>query len=1267
MTRKFTFLMTAMALILAIMGPRNVAWGQTTQTWNYEVVETSPTLFTNSPVTVNGATWSIVMGEVVGSPTTNGVPTKYSSIFGWKWGDSSSKYYKSYTLSTDYFTDKNVKSVTVNFLNNGKKTGTMTVTQGSTTIGTASKEFATTWTDLTANTTTGSGGTLSINYAVAQASYIHSITVVYEESDTPSAELVSLAISGTPTKTRYEAGESFDPAGLVVTGTYDDESHETITNGIEWLIDPETFTSTGTNVSVDVIASVGNIISEVFTVTGLTVTEHVQTYANTYTSNVELTTTGGTSASTAKVIWKNAEYDAIKCGTGSVAGKCIVTIPANTQTLHFHAAGWNGETVKLNGTFDLVADAGVSGNSPFTLQNDPETSDYFTLNPQGATSITFTATSGKRFVIFGVNAETQAAAVATPTFDPESGSYSINQTVEISCETPDVTIYYTMDGTNPTTSSSEYTEAITLTEPGTTTIKAIAVKNSESSYVGSATYIISRDQYTPEQLLAEITPTTEGIEKTVVFSNNRITGIFTTQQGYRNGIYLDIEDNEDFYVYCQNVPETWEVGGKVSGTVTGVWKKYNSTKEFCPTDYEDFQYTAPTKYNITFTTNGIAEATTILINQDDAIGTLPEPTAANIPNGYTFRGWNAGDVALTDVEPTYVTAETVPEGNMTLHAVFAIAETVEEVGQKTFVLTEADFNGTSYDANNGSHTKDGITYTSYQVMKQSDLMQWQKSAGYIYNETAMKVTSISITKTDGTFTVYEGSEEHPTETITNNESGGYTFKNESDRYFSICVGSATGKVSNITVTYEGVTSSPTYSNYCTSVTALSGNVANQTYEGAYYIKATETGEPAQINGTVTINGALGNADPTLLVIEDGAQLIHHNGNVAATFHKNITGYTANESREGYYFIAAPIANASTEGIVTTENYEFYSYDEPSHFWYNLKNEEHLTNALTLGQGYLYANKATRVISFSGTINNDQDLTVEVSASADKLTGFNLVGNPFAHNLDISNMGLHGKDGVIHSITSIYQISGDKVVATQNTAIAPCEGFFIQAPVAGTLYFAAEGNNGDTPSSVRDLKVEVKETTRSAQLLDRAYVNFSESRPMNKFYMNENSTSLYIPQNGEEFAVVMADKTTGELPVNFHAEKNGTYTITVNTENLDAEYLHLIDNMTGMDVDLLTTDSYTFEAKDTDYTSRFKLVFDVKNEASAGSDSNFAYMSDGNLVISDIEGQATLQIVDMMGRVLSTETVSGNYCKALNLKAGVYVLNLNGMTQKIVVE
>jgi hypothetical protein len=83
-----------------------------------------------------------------------------------------------------------------------------------------------------------------------------------------------------------------------------------------------------------------------------------------------------------------------------------------------------------------------------------------------------------------------AAAAATPTFSPASGTYSTGQSVTIADTTSGATIYYTTDGkTTPTTSSTKYTGAITVSS--TETIEAIAVASGYSnSAVASATYTI---------------------------------------------------------------------------------------------------------------------------------------------------------------------------------------------------------------------------------------------------------------------------------------------------------------------------------------------------------------------------------------------------------------------------------------------------------------------------------------------------------------------------------------------------------------------------------------------------------------------------------------------------------------------------------------------------------------------------------------------------------------------------------------------------------
>lgn len=62
--------------------------------------------------------------------------------------------------------------------------------------------------------------------------------------------LKSIAISGEATKTTYFEGEAFDPTGLVVTATYEDESTEVVTSRVKWTFNPETLILGTTEVNV---------------------------------------------------------------------------------------------------------------------------------------------------------------------------------------------------------------------------------------------------------------------------------------------------------------------------------------------------------------------------------------------------------------------------------------------------------------------------------------------------------------------------------------------------------------------------------------------------------------------------------------------------------------------------------------------------------------------------------------------------------------------------------------------------------------------------------------------------------------------------------------------------------------------------------------------------------------------------------------------------------------------------------------------------------
>ena len=92
---------------------------------------------------------------------------------------------------------------------------------------------------------------------------------------------------------------------------------------------------------------------------------------------------------------------------------------------------------------------------------------------------------------------------ATPTFSPAAGTYTTAQTVTISDSTAGATIYYTTNGTTPTTSSTKYTAAISVSS--TDTIEAIAVASGYiNSTTASAVYTISSPPATAAVLGADV-------------------------------------------------------------------------------------------------------------------------------------------------------------------------------------------------------------------------------------------------------------------------------------------------------------------------------------------------------------------------------------------------------------------------------------------------------------------------------------------------------------------------------------------------------------------------------------------------------------------------------------------------------------------------------------------------------------------------------------------------------------------------------------------
>jgi len=82
------------------------------------------------------------------------------------------------------------------------------------------------------------------------------------------------------------------------------------------------------------------------------------------------------------------------------------------------------------------------------------------------------------------------STTATPTFSLAAGTYTASQSLTITDTTANASIYYTLDGSTPSSASTKYTSALTIAK--TTTVKAIAIASGyTASNVASATFTIT--------------------------------------------------------------------------------------------------------------------------------------------------------------------------------------------------------------------------------------------------------------------------------------------------------------------------------------------------------------------------------------------------------------------------------------------------------------------------------------------------------------------------------------------------------------------------------------------------------------------------------------------------------------------------------------------------------------------------------------------------------------------------------------------------------
>lgn len=249
---------------------------------------------------------------------------------------------------------------------------------------------------------------------------------------------------------------------------------------------------------------------------------------------------------------------------------------------------------------------------------------FVDVNCGGEEHIDYIAQTCKNPTIITTQSFDILVVPAAPEFSVEPGEQGAPINLAITCATPDAVVYYTTDGTTPTEESAVYSEPLAIS--ATTTVKAIAVKNSLTSAMTEGTYTFP--------IFVENIAAIYALENTT--GNYKLTGDVTFV--FRNGKNIYVKDaTGGLLVFDQNniITTEYNEGDVISGGISGTFSMYNGLLELVPQ-----ANTAVSTQN-----NGAVEPVVITVEQlltNNYVSQLVKLEGVAFANGATYTAGNTG-------------------------------------------------------------------------------------------------------------------------------------------------------------------------------------------------------------------------------------------------------------------------------------------------------------------------------------------------------------------------------------------------------------------------------------------------------------------------------------------------------------------------------------------------------------------------------------------------------------------------------------------------
>jgi hypothetical protein len=462
---------------------------------------------------------------------------------------------------------------------------------------------------------------------------------------------------------------------------------------------------------------------------------------------------------------------------------------------------------------------------------------------------------------------------ATPVFSPVAGTYTTMQSVKITSATTGATIYYTINGATPTTASTKYTAAITVS--ASETIKAIAVAPGHTnSAVASAAYVIEAPAaapvfspvagtYTATQSVkitcatagATIyyttngaTPTTASIKYTAaitVAASETIKAIAVVT-GYTNSAVASA-------AYIIEAPAATPVFSPVAGTYTTA----QSVKISSVTTGATIYYTTNGATPTTASTKYTAAITVSASETIKAIAAVTGYTNSAVASAAYVIEAPAATPVFSPVAGTYTTAQSVKISSVTTGATIYYttngATPTTASTKYTAAITVSASETIKAIAVATGYSNSAIASAAYVIEAPAATPVFSPVAGTYTTTQSVKITSV----TTGTTIYYTTNGTTPTTASSKYAAAISVSASETIEAIAVASGYADSAVATAKYTMVSPTATPTFSVVAGTYSAAQSVQISDATSGAtiYYTTngATPTPASAVYNSAVTVS------------------------------------------------------------------------------------------------------------------------------------------------------------------------------------------------------------------------------------------------------------------------------------------------------------------------------------------------------------------------------------------------------------------------------